>query len=89
MVSIDDAQKQWFALIRKAEAGYTVTIMRGGKPVAVVLSAEEYERIRRPASSWMDSLDDWRAGVSQDFQGLTGAELAVVREWDQSPPKKV
>ena len=89
MVSIDDAQKQWFALIRKAEAGYTVTIMRGGKPVAVVLSAEEYERIRRPASSWMDSLDDWHAGGPQDIQGLTCAELAAIREWDQSPPKKV
>ncbi|HAF56529.1 MAG TPA: type II toxin-antitoxin system prevent-host-death family antitoxin [Thauera sp.] len=88
MVSIDDAKREWRALIRKAEAGENVMITRDGKPVVVVLSAEEYERARRSAASWVDQIDDWRAGGPEDIEGLSDAELAAVREWDQSPPKK-
>ena len=58
MISIADAKNQLPALIHQAEAGKPVTITRRGKPVAVVVSVQEYEHLRaapaqhKPCTSW-------------------------------------
>ncbi len=46
MISIAEARNQLPALIHQAETGQPVTISRRGKPVAVVLSVAEYERLK-------------------------------------------
>jgi prevent-host-death family protein len=52
--SISDAKKLLPRLVREVEAGDTVTLTRHGKPVAVVVSIEEYGRLQsvEPISPW-------------------------------------
>ncbi len=45
--SIADAKTQLTRLIHRAERGEAVHITRRGKPVAVLLSEEEYARLRK------------------------------------------
>jgi antitoxin Phd len=45
--SIAEAKTQLTRLIHQAERGETVHITRRGKPVAVLLSEDEYDRLRR------------------------------------------
>lgn len=87
MISIADAKNQLPALIHQAEAGEPVTITRRGKPVAVVVSFEEYERVRGFAVSWMDQLDAWRASLPEGVEGLTEAELEAVRDREPYMPR--
>lgn len=87
MISIADAKNQLPALIHQAEAGEPVTITRRGKPVAVVVSFEEYERVRTAKVSWMDQLDAWRASLPEGIEGLTEAELEAVRDREPYMPR--
>ena len=87
MISIADAKNQLPALIHQAEAGEPVTITRRGKPVAVVVSFEEYERVRSAKVSWMDQLDAWRASLPDGIEGLTEAELEAVRDREPYMPR--
>mgnify|MGYP003517197168 CR=1 FL=1 len=80
MISIADAKNRLPALIHQAEAGEAVTITRRGKPVAVVISFDEYERVRGAASSWMNRLDAWRKNLPDGVEGLTDTELDAVRD---------
>ena len=87
MISIAEAKSKLPALIHQVEAGEAVTISRRGKPVAVVISVAEYERVRGVATSWVDRLDAWRASLPADFEGLTAAELEAVRDREPYMPR--
>ena len=80
MISIADAKNRLPALIHQAEAGEAVTITRRGKPVAVVISFDEYERVRGAASSLMIRVDAWRKNLPDEVEGLTDTELDAVRD---------
>lgn len=45
--SVAEAKIQLTRLIHRAESGETAHITRRGKPVAVLLSEDEYARLRR------------------------------------------
>lgn len=45
--SLQDAKNRFSALVEAALAGEPQWVTRRGKPVTVVLSAEEYERLQR------------------------------------------
>lgn len=85
MISIADAKNRLPALIHRAEAGETVTISRRGKAVAVVLSVEEFERLKNPLgerkSAW-DVLQQVRAELAaQDaFPDWTDEEIDSWRD---------
>lgn len=90
MISIAEAKNQLPALIHRAEAGEAVTITRRGKPVAVVVSAELYDRAIRQAGaapSWFDRLNIWRGGLPADFEGLSDTELDAVRDREPYVPR--
>lgn len=46
-VPVEEARKKLGALLRQARAGETVVLGRRGADQAVLLSSEEYERLRR------------------------------------------
>jgi prevent-host-death family protein len=46
-VAVEEARKQLGRLVREAAAGAPVTISRHGSERAVLLSGEEYERLKR------------------------------------------
>ena len=74
--------------LHRAESGEAVRITRRGKPVAVLLSKEEYERLQGEDSDndFWQAIDDWRAQA--DFGGaeLTPEEVDGWR--DRSPGRE-
>lgn len=92
MISIADAKNRLPALIHQAEAGQPVTITRRGKPVAVVVSVEDYEHLRAaPAlrkSGW-EVLQEIRAelGAADVFPDWTDEEIDSWRDRRPSEPR--
>jgi prevent-host-death family protein len=87
-VSIAEAKNQLARIVQQAEAGEPVHITRHGKPVAVLLSEMEYERLRagqaEPESLW-DTVRDWRDSNAFDWPPLTDEEVDGWRE--RTPPR--
>jgi prevent-host-death family protein len=85
--SIADARTSLPTIVDQAEAGERVELTRRGKPVAVVVSLREFERLRgdRPrfGEAYKKFLDDHslsEIGLDDDF-------VATTR--DRSPGRKV
>ena len=92
MISIADAKNQLPALIHQAEAGKPVTITRRGKPVAVVVSVQEYEHLRAASaqrkSGW-EVLQEIRAelAAADVFPDWTDEEIDSWRDRRPSEPR--
>ncbi len=71
-VSATEARVHFGELLRQvADEHATVTIARGGKPRAVLVSIDEYERLRgeNAREEWEDLLDRTRALIRTDLDG--------------------
>jgi prevent-host-death family protein len=61
--SIAEARDQFAALVRDAEeSNRPVQVTRRGRPVAVILSAEEYDRLlaNQPVRDFWAAYEEWR-----------------------------
>ena len=58
--SIAEARNQLPALVHDAERGAAVELTRRGRPVAVLVSAREYERLTQAPGFWA-ALETYRA----------------------------
>ena len=80
--SIAEAKNQLSKVVHEAEGDGHVELTRRGKPVAVVLSFAEYQRLReghtRPL--WK-AIEEFRAAHAGDLEELTGA-LEDLRQRD-------
>ena len=88
-VSIAEAKNGLTRLIHAAEQGETVHITRRGKPVAVLVSEDVYERLQaleQQTDVWQ-AIQAWRAQASFDWPELTPEEVASWR--DRSPGRDV
>jgi prevent-host-death family protein len=89
-VSLAEARDHLTGLVRDVERGGRVDLTRRGKRVAVLLSVDEYDRLRKPradARGMLQALTAWRSGLPEDFAGISAAE---VRAWrDPSPGRDV
>ena len=54
--SIAEAREKLAHVIQEAEQGVKVELTRRGKPVAILLSLPEYERLSRKRGSFWESL---------------------------------
>ncbi len=72
-VSVADAKNHLPAILHEAERGSPVEITRHGKPVAVILSMDEYRRLDGRRPDLVEALRDWRASA-----GITDEEIAEV-----------
>lgn len=63
--------------IRRAESGEAVRVTRRGKPVAVLLSKEEYERLEAEESNpdFWEMIENWRAQTDFGWAELTPEEV--------------
>ena len=61
-VSISEAKDQLPRIVHEAEAGSAVALTRRGKPVAILISKAEYDRLQRRKRriDWGDTLIDTR-----------------------------
>jgi antitoxin Phd len=66
--SIAEARDRLPALVHDVEANGPVELTRRGKPVAVVLSMQEYERLRPPKEDFWDAYQ--RLNKEYDFASL-------------------
>lgn len=80
--SVAEAREKLAHVIQEAEQGTTVELTRRGKPVAVVLSLNEYERLSRTPRSFWQSYQEFRRKFG-DLEVETQDVFADVR--DPSP----
>lgn len=64
--TIYDARNNFSALVKLAESGEPVELTRHDKPVAVIISWEEYEK-RQPKQSFVDWLEEFKAKYADDL----------------------
>jgi prevent-host-death family protein len=77
--SIADARTSLPTIVDQAEAGQRVELTRRGKPVAVVVSLREFERLRGDRPRFSDAYRNFLAkyslkevGFDDDFAASTG-----------------
>ncbi|MCY4508831.1 MAG: type II toxin-antitoxin system Phd/YefM family antitoxin [Acidobacteria bacterium] len=87
-VSVTQARNTLTRLIREVEAGEIVHITRRGKPAAVLVSKDEYDRLAsgRPRQDFWQAIQDWRSQASFDWPELTPDEVDGWR--DRRPPRE-
>jgi prevent-host-death family protein len=86
-VSIAEARNHLTTLIHEVERGKKVELTRRGKRVAVLVSSDEYDRLRSARLMPDQALQAWRARLPADFEGFSDEE---VRSWrDPSPGREV
>ena len=69
--SISDARNNLPNIVKQVEHGPAIELTRRGKPVAVLISREEYERLNPPKPDLWTSIQQWRA----THEPLTDAEV--------------
>lgn len=83
-VSVADLRRTLPSLLRAVEQGHSIEVTRRGRPIAVVLSLEEYKRLQRPRESFVERLERWHA----EHGPLEGPDpWADLR--DSDPPREV
>ena len=80
--SIADARNDLPSIVHDVERGEPVRLTRHGRPVAVILSKAEFERLskNREPTDFVSLLDAWRDSVDFEASGITGNEFDNVRD---------
>ena len=79
IVSATEARIRFGELIQDAQHS-PVVVERGGRPVVVVMSIDEYDRLRsmQPSSTWKEWVHQAGEQVRRDLQGRTLPDPDVV-----------
>lgn len=64
--SIAEAREKLAHVIQEAEQGSTVQLTRRGRPVAVLLSLDEYDRLSRKRRSFWEAYEEFRREYEND-----------------------
>ena len=73
--TIYDARNNFSALVKLAESGESVELTRHDKPVAVIISWEEYEKQFKPKKTFIQRLMETRANMQTFLLILLGKVL--------------
>lgn len=73
-VSIADAKNHLPRLVQRVETGEAVHITRRGRPVAVLLSEDEYGRLTGERPGFMEFLRNWRSEIAAEDGGFADVE---------------
>jgi antitoxin Phd len=84
--SIADARAHLPSIVHEVEGGGAVELTRRGKPVAVLVSLDEYRRLRGTKQGFWDALQEWRRTVDWDEIGDIDEIFRDVR--DRSPGRE-
>ena len=84
--SIAEAKSKLPALVHSVEEGPSVKLTRHGKPVAVLLSIREYERLNRKRKGFWSALTAYRKAVEKENIEITDSDFEALR--DTSPGRK-
>lgn len=84
--TIRNAKNALTSLVHEVEAGKPVRLTRRGKPVAVLVSERDYERMtstRSPRKDPWRALQEWRTTIPAGYKGIADKEVDSWR--DRSP----
>ena len=85
--SIAEARNHLPALVYEAERGCAVEITRRGRPVAVLLSAGEYERLIAQQVGYWEAVERWRQET--DLDGMDEVVDTILASRDRSPGRDI
>lgn len=85
--SIADARKKLPTVIDEAEAGAEVELTRRGKPVAVVISVEEYQRLKTKRVAFGEAYARFRIAYPSGTGGIGPEYFAGLR--DRGPGRPI
>lgn len=82
--TIADAKNHLSNLIHQLENSEPVHLTRYGKPVAVMMSENHYQKLVKPQKSLHAAIQNWRSHISGDEEtGFTTEELEKLRAESQ------
>lgn len=82
--SIAEAKAHFAQLVHQAEEGQAVELTRRGRPVAVVLSIDDFRRLERPESTSWQAITRVREAYEMESLDLDPDEIFAI-EKDPSP----
>jgi prevent-host-death family protein len=80
--TIAEAKNNLSQLIHQLESDEAIHLTRHGKPVAVMLSEANYQKLTHKGKSLYQAIQQWRNQLDSD-SGLTESELKNVRATSQ------
>ncbi len=79
--TIVDAKNKLTSIIHSVETGQAVKLTRHGRPVAVLLSIKDYQRLNRKREGYCNALNAWRKNMAkEEGMVITGEEFEGVRD---------
>jgi prevent-host-death family protein len=85
--SIAQAKNKLTAIVHNVETGPAVQLTRHGKPVAMLLSVKEYERLAGKRKDFYEEMMVFRQSLEKDGVEVSGEEFEDVR--DETPGREV
>ena len=86
--TIYEARNNFSSLVKLAEGGEPVELTRHDKPVAVIISWEEYEA-RKPKKNFFTWLDEFKKENADIFEGFEGIPIPKDEYPDEAYQKKI
>jgi prevent-host-death family protein len=80
--TIAEAKNNLSQLIHQLESDEAIHLTRHGKPVAVMLSEANYQKLTQKNKGLFQAIQQWRSQLDAD-SALTDAELKQIRETNQ------
>lgn len=78
--SIAEAKNRLPTIIHYVEKGPSVELTRRGKPVAVLLSVQEYERLSREYTGFWSAISEFRRKVEDEGVEITDRDFTELRD---------
>jgi prevent-host-death family protein len=78
--TIAEAKNRLPAIIHAVEKGSPVKLTRHGRPVAVLLSIAEYERLSRKKEGYWNALNSFRSLMEKEGAHLSDEDLKGLRD---------
>ncbi len=79
--TIAEAKNNLSQLIHQLETGETIHLTRYGKPVAVMMSEDQYQNLIAPNKSLNTAILNWRSQLNDNVDiGLNDNELNLLRK---------
>ena len=78
--TIVDAKNKLPSLIHSVEAGQSVKLTRHGKPVAVLMSIKDYERLSRKKEGYWRALNSLRKHMQEEGVLISGKDFENIRD---------
>ena len=78
--SIAEAKNRLPAIIHYVEKGPYVKLTRRGKPVAVLLSIQEYERLSRKYTGFWKAVSEFRRKIDDEGIDISDSDFKELRD---------